>query len=267
MKLDLFYVPSVEYSHKFIDILEDVYIKLKDRIVFEPNIVTFTSKSEEFISHNCVSNGNYCAFEPSHETSITGRDVVLEGIRQKCIYKANTAAYFSYMQAFHKSCMHSFKEDCSKKAMRSASVDSSQIEQCVNQSFRGTNKILFNNDNDILADDKEKLKKLSHASFPNMYINGNLYKGSLEHFDILLSLCSALHDETQECRNLDIVPYFEIPLANLIMGHLLVLLVGVIIMAFICRRIAKRQYLRELNKAVDKFVTEYTAIGEESKLN
>lgn len=244
MKLDLFYVPSVEYSHKFISIIEDVYHKLKDRVIFEPNIVTFTSKSEDFIAHNCVSNGNYCAFEPSHESSATGRDVVMEGLRQKCIFKANVNAYFTYMASFFSACAHSFREDCSKKILGKTSLDWDQVDKCVTQSFHGTSKSVQSNENDFLADDKEKLKKLSHASFPNIYINGMLYKGSLEHFDVLLSLCSALHDETQECRNLDIVPFYEIPLLNLIFGHLLILVIGIGIMAFVCRRIAKQQYIR-----------------------
>jgi hypothetical protein len=171
----------------------------------------------------------------------------MEGIRQKCIFKANINAYFIYMKSFFDNCIHSFTEDCSKKSVAKTSLDWTQVDSCISHSFHGMNKITYQNENDLLADDKDKLKKLSHASFPNIYVNGNLYKGSLEHFDILLSLCSALHDETQECRNLDIVPFFEISLSNLIMGHLLVLVIGIIVMAFICRRIAKRQYVRLIN--------------------
>ena len=148
------------------------------------------------------------------------------------------------MGHFYGSCLHSFKEDCSKKILRNTSLDWDQIDKCVTRSFHGASKIAYNNDNEILAEDKEKFKKLGSASFPNIYINNLLYKGSLEHFDVLLSLCSALHDETQECRNLDIVPFFDISLFNLLFGHLTIFLVGVIILALVCRRIAKRQYLR-----------------------
>lgn len=70
VSLDFYYVPSYEYSAKFIDVLKHVYHKLKDRVKFEPHLVTFTSKSESFIRNNCVGNGNYCAFEPEDNDSI-----------------------------------------------------------------------------------------------------------------------------------------------------------------------------------------------------
>ncbi len=244
MTLDFFYVPSVEYSHKFIDVLQDVYKKLKDRVVFEPSIVSFTSKSSDFIAKNCVSNGNYCSFEPSHEKTITGRDVILEGVRQKCIYKANVDSYFNYMTEFYKTCIHEFTEACSQRILKTTNLKWTNVETCAGRSFHGMSKMVYQNENDLLSDDKEKLKRLSHATFPNIYINGILYKGSLEHFDILLSICSALNDETFECKNLDIVPFYDLSLTDMLTAHLAVLFVGIIVMAFICRRIAKRQYLR-----------------------
>ena len=64
VNLDFYYIPSYEFSSKFIDVLSHVYHKLKDRVLFEPHLVTFTSKSEEFIKNNCVGNGTYCAFDP-----------------------------------------------------------------------------------------------------------------------------------------------------------------------------------------------------------
>ena len=66
----------------------------------------------------------------------------------------------------------------------------------------------------------------------------------MAHFDVLLSVCSALHDETKECRNLDFDADDEISVLHLITAHMLVFIVGVLILAFVCRRIIKRQYLR-----------------------
>ncbi len=81
VKLDFYYVPSYEYSVKFLKILYDVYQKLSNRIWFEPHIVTFSSKSTEFIRNNCVSEGLYCAFDLISKEEITGRKIILESLR------------------------------------------------------------------------------------------------------------------------------------------------------------------------------------------
>lgn len=81
VNLDFYYIPSYSYSAKFIDVLKHVFHKLRDRVLFEPHIVTFTSKADSFIRNNCIGNGNYCAFEPDENDQITGRDILMESIR------------------------------------------------------------------------------------------------------------------------------------------------------------------------------------------
>lgn len=41
---------------------------------------------------------------------------------------------------------------------------------------------------------------------------------------------------------------------------------GLILLALVCKKIARRKYLKDLNEAVSKYVSEYSRI-EESKLN
>ena len=244
MKVELFYSPAIEYSHKFINSLEDVYHKIKDRILFEPHVVTFTSQSQEFIAKNCVSSGAYCAFDPSHASSATGKDVVLESLRQKCVYKSSISNYFAYMKGFYTKCFDSFSESCSKSVAEKNWIDWIQIKDCVNKSFLGPDKNMLNNDNEILSVEKDKMKKLGTNNFPNIYINNILYKGSLSKLDILLSICSTLHDDVYECRNIDMVPYDDVGFWQLVLIQAIVFITGTVFLALVCRRIAKRQYLR-----------------------
>ncbi len=88
--------------------------RLKDKIIFEPIMVTFASKSEEYAKENCVFKGGYCLMDPEHSDHIKGIDVIMESLRQKCMYKANVEGYFEYMGAFYSKCYHSFTERCSK---------------------------------------------------------------------------------------------------------------------------------------------------------
>ena len=63
---------------------------LKEKILFEPILITFSSESEEFKINNCVSRGKYCAFDIGGNGDINGKMIVYESLRQKCIYKSST---------------------------------------------------------------------------------------------------------------------------------------------------------------------------------
>lgn len=234
--------------------------------MFEPHVVTFTSKSQEFISKNCVSNGAYCAFDPSHAGAATGRDVVLEAVRQKCIYKMSVPDFFTYTRVFFGRCFGSFDEKCAKAAVDRTWVDWAAVQKCVEKSFSGSGKTFYQNENELLADEKEKMKKLGTNNFPNIFINNILYRGSLSKIDILLSVCSALHDDVSECKNIDLFPADDFGFWQMAAIQLLVFVLGSAFLAFICRRIAKKQYLKDLNKAVDKYVTEYSSLKEDSRI-
>lgn len=212
--------------------------------MFEPHVVTFTSKSQEFISKNCVSGGAYCAFDPSHSSGATGRDVVLEAIRQKCVYKMSVPDYFTYTKAFFSKCFSSFDEKCSKSALDKTWVDWAAVQKCVEKSFHGSGKSFFTNENDLLADEKDKMKKLGTNNFPNIFINNVLYRGSLSKVDILLSICSSLHEDVSECKNIDLVDYDEFSFWQMALIQLTVFVLGSAFLAFICRKIAKKQYLK-----------------------
>ena len=123
-------------------------------------------------------------------------------------------------------------------------IDSKQILDCVNKSFHGSHKTLTSNENELLSDDKEKFKKTGTNNFPNIFINNIIYKGSLSKFDILLSICSTLHDEVYECKNIDMVPYDDISFTQLMLIQLMVFLVGTFVLALVCKRLAKKRYLK-----------------------
>ncbi len=242
VKLDFYYVPSYSYSLKFIKALEEVYSKLKDRILFEPHIVTFSSKSQEFITNNCVSQGAYCAFDPE-TASIDGKMVIMESLRQKCVYKIGISLYFQYMNHFYSQCVEKFTQECSDAILYKIGGDSNNIAKCVSNSFHDSNPEIDQNENDILASEKEFQKNISITAFPNIFVNNNLYKGSLSTIDLLLSLCSSLHDETQECHNLSISsqPLNKLPI---FIFFITLFLVCFIILAYVCKYIAKRKYIK-----------------------
>ena len=95
------------------------------------------------------------------------------------------------MNSFFGMCSKILTEECSKKVLRKTSLDWDHIKRCVDSSFHGINKTSYLNDNEILADEKEKFKKLGTASFPNVFINNALYKVKIkrEAWHILTFCC------------------------------------------------------------------------------
>ena len=265
--IKLFYIPSYAYSSKFIDILHHVVHKLSYRIKFEPHIITFSSKSKEFLNNNCVGNGKYCAFDPDvNDSSITGKDVILEGLRQKCVFKAGVKYYFHYMRKFYKNCIHQINSECSNTIMSEVGVNTTTVNTCVNLSFHKISENNSLNENSILEEEKEVQKNSGLKNFPQIVINNLVYQGSLSQNDLLLSICASLHDETQTCRNIEIYNDDDFSVFNVVMTHFLLFLIGVVIMAVVCRWIAKRKYEKKLSKAIGKYVTEYSNMKEQEAM-
>lgn len=268
VKLDFYYIPSYRYSAKFLKTIKKVVTKLQDKIVFEPHLITFSSESDQFINNNCISNGLYCEFDPDNYDNITGRMVILEAIRQKCIFKVDNSFYFDYMIQFYDKCEETFTEECSKSLMSDLGQNFKNVHSCVLRSFQtsATENINYDVNNTILEVEKIKQKTLSLTTFPNIYINNNLYNGSLSDIDLLLSICSSLNDETQNCHNLDLEVVREIRKLPIFLLFGVLFLICFIILVVVCKRIARQRYLKELNVAVNKYVTNYSRI-EESRLN
>lgn len=73
--------------------------------LFTPRIATYscTQCPKEFKEKNCVSDGRYCAFEPRYmeafnlendeEFKLTGRQVIMEALREKCFSKIISGKY------------------------------------------------------------------------------------------------------------------------------------------------------------------------------
>ena len=205
--------------------------------------------------------------DPDGIGDLNGRSVMLESLRQMCIYKIKIDSFFEYMKLFDKNCMSELTEECSFGLLRKIGIDSEDITKCVNGSFQNQSNYQYESDNTILANDLKIQKKNHVLKFPDIYINGVLYEGTLSSVDLLLSACSGLHDSTLNCRNLEFNEEDSFSVFTLVLVSVLIYVVCVLLMAVICRRMIKKKYQGEFNKMVDKYVGEYTMLKESSQLN
>ena len=148
--VSFFYTPAIPFAYKFLELIDRLREKFDERVIFEPLIKTISSKSEAFMAKHCLSRGQYCVFGASENDRITGKDILIEGLRQICIYKMNMNMYFFYTKIFHEACLDSFTEDCSKKIIDKSFLSWTEITKCVDSSFSGSEKDTFQNDNSIL---------------------------------------------------------------------------------------------------------------------
>ena len=67
--------------------------------------------------------------------SYSGKDIINENLRQKCIYKANPEKWWEYIKRAHKLCYSDFTDDCSVTAHKDLKLDFAKTTDCVSESF------------------------------------------------------------------------------------------------------------------------------------
>lgn len=55
-------------------------------------------------SPDCTNGGRYCSPDPDFNGPLTGRDVILENLKQKCIYQNSHEVYHAYLESFVAKC-------------------------------------------------------------------------------------------------------------------------------------------------------------------
>jgi hypothetical protein len=164
---------------------------------FEPHYLTWrcpVCESGGFRSPNneCLSGGRYCAYDPDGPGSLEGSDVVLENLRELCLYRTvqgQHKRWFQYIQHFYQNCYHGFAENCRKEALDKAGVREEEIKKCVDSSVMGENIMV--DDNVLLKEELEKWYQEMVFFSPAIYINNMLFRGDLEAKLLLAAICSS----------------------------------------------------------------------------
>ena len=81
---------------------------LKETIIFTPYYFSDShplyNPSDRVEFSNCISGGEYCASSSDIKLQ-DPRAILLENIRQKCIYKHEPNKYFDYLREFYSGCL------------------------------------------------------------------------------------------------------------------------------------------------------------------
>ena len=215
VELKLFFSSSEVRAYQLLSNITSYLDKYDDQVTLIPIYVTHqipgydpNNAKREF---NCVTKGKYCYFPK--ETTITqdGREILLESLRQKCMYKKSLKAkkmkyYFDYMDKFYKNCLAvptpRFNDRCSKQNLDLMGFGVDFLDECVGDSF-GVKTLLsssfVDNENYIFKQDYEEIIKYKLSSFPAAVVDDQPIDGIIKEYKIANALCKAVKVKPDFC--------------------------------------------------------------------
>ena len=120
VSLELWYTTSDDTSLDFIRNIAKYIEPLIEHVNLEPRFVSYACPKcdAEYKHKNCISDGKYCAMRHLRNLDLDGREILLEDLRQHCIYKLSDdeqiskvfsefikksprTAYLEYMKRVH----------------------------------------------------------------------------------------------------------------------------------------------------------------------
>ena len=173
--------------------------KLNNMTEFSPHFKILAPMENDQNISNCICSGRYCSDDPKGNT--TGADVVMEELRQMCILdRAGLEAWWRYIDEYDVACLTGGDmENCSKKTMVNASIDSEDIDDCVKDSFDIYD--MKRCTSNARLDKEEKLLKQDYvALFPTVVINDYMYRGdNISGQGLFKAVCEAFNTIPNVC--------------------------------------------------------------------
>eukprot|EP00354_Favella_ehrenbergii_P000953 CAMPEP_0170467692 /NCGR_PEP_ID=MMETSP0123-20130129/11183_1 /TAXON_ID=182087 /ORGANISM="Favella ehrenbergii, Strain Fehren 1" /LENGTH=175 /DNA_ID=CAMNT_0010734137 /DNA_START=358 /DNA_END=882 /DNA_ORIENTATION=- len=92
VSVDFWFTSSSDRAIDFLEDFKKIETQLGDKMKFKPRYVFWecTNCDEKYLENDCFGGGKYCAVESSN-ANIKGRDIVLEDLRQICLWNEFSA--------------------------------------------------------------------------------------------------------------------------------------------------------------------------------
>lgn len=176
--------------------------------LFTPHYITWYCPQAFVLSKQCksqcINHGRYCAPDPEQDFSqgYDGKDVVIENLRQLCVFKVATEnkkpwVWWDYVTDFHIRCPmkeNKYNKDCAEKVITSLGLDSKKIDECMGD-------LEADAENSVLKAEQDA--QVGHNSrgdvtiLPTLVINNRQYRGKLEKIAIVKAICAGFEETTE----------------------------------------------------------------------
>ena len=212
----LFFSSSELKAYELFNNLAQYMNKFGEQVNFTPIYVVhrapFYDEKNPIRVVNCVSKGKYCYFPKSTTIINDGQAIIMEDLRQKCVYnyameKENIFIYLNYLKYFHAECLvkgekPQFNDKCSKAVLKNLDYSISEIDLCMAKSFK-VNDLLSNlyidNENYLLEKEYEELLKYKLTIFPSVIIDNKPLDGVIKETKIITEICNLIRDKPGFC--------------------------------------------------------------------
>ena len=260
----LFFSSSEKRAYSLISNLKEYLYKFGNQVIFTPIYVTHPDPSYDPNSpkhtKNCISKGKYCYFPK--ETTITqdGIKILMEDLRQKCLYQLkndNMNNYYNYLIMFYYKCMDdvkNFNENCSEKVMKNFGITSDILTECVANSF-GVNNLngpYIDNENSIFENEYKEIIRYKLTSFPAVTINNNPLTGIIKEVNIIIEICNLVKIKPEFCSFLtgDTDEHISIvrKRKSFVYNLIIVLIVVNVFIFLICRKYIMERIREKIDK-------------------
>lgn len=276
--LDLWISSANDLSQSFLKNFASIGKQLtKKNAEFHPHYVFIKclncEKNNFQESHDdCLGGGRYCAPDPDGPGPIKGRDVVIENLRQICMFNQlseskDYSIWFKFQEEFSNNCESKiFNDDCSNEIMKKLGLNTSEVKKCYNKSFaKGYEDYL--SENTILREEMVDWHSNGLHYFPALIINGQLYRGDLENSAVKLALCAGYQIKYQPefCKEIVDEEVTEEGFSTqTVIIALAVFFIAVAVVLLVYRHFAKQELQKEMRMQVNSAVSQYFALSDTS---
>ena len=285
VKYDIWFTPDQTKVYDFLNNFEKYQNLLGENAILGMHYITYP-----FFSYNennrqpiddCLGSGLYC-IRPSSEIN-DGALIALESIKQKCIYKYiyenkensdSKIIFWNYMKNLYTKCISTknYNQQCSDNIVTSVGLQLEQINQCIKDSFIGSeqekqnqnyNKILKNK----ILDDEYTIRKQNYITrVPSLTINGRLYDGSWRAEYVFDALCASLIKKPDACFKIG-MQRGEGLSGPVVFVIIIIVLAINIILFILCKNLIRKKIMDriesiDINSRIDDAVNTYFALKD-----
>jgi hypothetical protein len=254
---------------------------LRDQALFTPRILTYACPqcSADLKRDSCLADGAYCAIFPAAKlpsalSSLKGRQMLEESLRERCLYQTLTESYsvnsnfthwFLYAVRFLEKCdeADTFTADCAYGVMKTVGIDPAPVKRCEAQ-YATSRRIPF------FDEDREASKAIGVVMHPAVTINNITFRGEIDGVNVFKAICAGFLEQPTICKGQNLFLFLgregtgglvhrKFNAARVF--HIVVAVVMVVVInllaLFMYRKYQKRRVNEELQIQVNSAVSQY----------
>jgi len=295
VEYDIWYSSSHNRALDFISDFAPVDELFDDSVLMTPHFKFWTCRNcdKTFKKNHCMGDGKYCGTSVKNakgEKVVSGVEVIMEDLRQKCIYQNSyneqnpRTQWWKYIKVLHEECYGAVNQDCSKEAHKLLGMKYNDTLNCVKDQFEidGSKVSIYSSEhvhspNLVVESIEEEMaydKAYGAKMTPAVVINNITFRGQLEVEAVFSAICSGFADTPSFCQKYLETNEWNKPELVIMQGTFqrkhtflrvfmicvgIMAMVGVVLMCY--RRSARREMQTVMKDQVESAVNQYLALS------